>query len=290
MLDPLANETLDSQYHVGRDIPTVPFKVPESWSGLMPISPSGSTDKEYFFWLYPSQTKAGSDDLIIWNNGGPGCSSLEGLLQELGPYVFPFRGPAYPNEPYVRPNPYSWTNLSSVVFTEQPVGGTGFTQGIPSVKNEIDVANDFYGFLVNFFETFPELKGKRLWLAGESYAGKYIPYMASKIYNSTETNKKHGINLQGIAINDPSFTGDFFGEEAASIEFAHRFKDDMLLSDAFLSKIDADAAQHNFTNFVKKNLVYPPPAGGIQVPAAYAADANYDPCKWSLIFLAQDTH
>lgn len=32
--------------------------------------------------------------------------------------------------------------------------------------------------VVNFFEKFPEYKGRRLFIAGESYAGKYIPDLA----------------------------------------------------------------------------------------------------------------
>ena len=83
--------------------------------------------------------------------------------------------------------------------------------------------------------------------------------------------------MKGIGINDPSFTGHFFGEEAASVEFANRFKKEMQLSDKFLTKLNNDAAKHNFTDYVKKNLVYPPPKNGIQIPAAFAADSNYSP-------------
>ena len=30
-------------------------------------------------------------------------------------------------------NEFSWTNLSSILFVEQPVG-TGFSQGVPNIK------------------------------------------------------------------------------------------------------------------------------------------------------------
>ncbi|KDN45289.1 alpha/beta-hydrolase [Tilletiaria anomala UBC 951] len=268
------------QYYVGNSYPTVPFPVPESWAGLMPISQDSQSLKRFFFWLYPAQDE--SNDFAIWLNGGPGCSSLEGLLQENGPLSFAWNVSGFPDQPYVQRNPYSWTNLTNMLWVEQPVS-TGFGTGTPDAKDENDVADEFYGFLTNFMATFPELKGKNLYITGESYAGKYIPYIASNIYGrSAEENAANGLNLKGIAINDPSFTGNFFGEEAASIEFAKRWQDDLRLSDGFIKALDADAAKHNFTNFVEKNLVYPPPKDGIQIPKAYAADDNYDP--WGTIY------
>ena len=64
-------------------------------------------------------------------------------------------------------NEYSWTNLSSVLYIEQPVG-TGFSQGTPNIKNEEDLAAQFVGFLQQFLEVFPELRGKKTYLTGES--------------------------------------------------------------------------------------------------------------------------
>ena len=64
-------------------------------------------------------------------------------------------------------NEYSWTNLSSVLYIEQPVG-TGFSQGTPNIKDEDDLAAQFVGFLQQFLEVFPELKGKKTYLTGES--------------------------------------------------------------------------------------------------------------------------
>jgi carboxypeptidase D len=112
-------------------------------------------------------------------NGGPGCSSLEGLLQENG-VSFSFVSIARPHladnpkplswswgqaKPTV--NEQSWTNLSSVLWVEQPVG-TGFSQGTPNIQNEDDLAAQLVGFMQQFLEVFAELKGKKLYLTGES--------------------------------------------------------------------------------------------------------------------------
>lgn len=45
-------------------------------------------------------------------------------------------------------------------------------------KNELDIAHEFIGFMTQFFGTFEGTKTMRLFLSGESYAGKYIPYIA----------------------------------------------------------------------------------------------------------------
>lgn len=141
-------------------------------------------------------------------NGGPGCSSLEGLLQENGVSPFsgilrhislrslkPFSWSLGQAKPTV--NEYSWTNLSSVLWVEQPVG-TGFSQGVPNAQNEEDVAAQLAGFLQQFLEVFAELKGKQLYLTGESvssygrlsrqhthrnqYAGTYVPCQSVVIF------------------------------------------------------------------------------------------------------------
>ncbi|GJE91555.1 hypothetical protein PsYK624_077050 [Phanerochaete sordida] len=86
-----------------------------------------SISAHIFFWFFPPGPEGSLDDLIFWTNGGPGCSSLEGLLQENGPFSWSY-GQAKPSR-----NHYSWTNLSSVLWVEQPVS-TGFSQGVPNIR------------------------------------------------------------------------------------------------------------------------------------------------------------
>lgn len=51
-------------------------------------------------------------------------------------------------------NNYAWSNLTNVVWVEQPAG-TGFSQvKDPAPQNEIEVAEQFLGFFKNFVDTF----------------------------------------------------------------------------------------------------------------------------------------
>ena len=129
----------------------------------------------------------------MWLNGRPGCSSLLGFLQENGPILW------QPGTYAPIPNPHSWTNLTNMVWVDQPAG-TGFSPGPPSVKNERDVANQFNDFFKNFVETF-DLQKRKVYLTGESYAGQYIPYIADNMLDRKDPTY---YNLKGVQINDPS--------------------------------------------------------------------------------------
>ena len=69
----------------GSAIPEVDFDVGESYAGLLPISQSPDETRQLFFWFFPSTNPDAGNEVTIWFNGGPGCSSLSGLLTENGP-------------------------------------------------------------------------------------------------------------------------------------------------------------------------------------------------------------
>ena len=186
----------------GSGVPQVPFDIGESYAGTLPIDGNQSNQNQLFFWFFPSDNPAASDEITLWLNGGPGCSSLDGLLQEHGPFLW--QSGTY--EP--QPNPFSWTNLTNMVYVDQPVG-TGLSPAAPGapamITNETEVARQFAGFWKNFMTTF-NMTGRKVYLTGESYAGMYVPYIAD--YFITQNNTDY-YNVAGIQINDPSIGDDY---------------------------------------------------------------------------------
>ena len=63
----------------GTALPEVDFDIGESYAGNLPID---STGKSLFFWFVPTTNPAASDEITLWLNGGPGCSSLDGFFHE----------------------------------------------------------------------------------------------------------------------------------------------------------------------------------------------------------------
>lgn len=147
-------------------------------------------DKHLFYWFFESRNDPKNDPVVLWLNGGPGCSSLTGLFLELGPSRI--------NEKLeLVYNPYSWNANASVIFLDQPVN-VGYSYSSSGVSNTVAAGKDVYALLTLFFEQFPEYASQDFHIAGESYAGHYIPVFASEI----SSHKKTNINLKSVLIGN----------------------------------------------------------------------------------------
>lgn len=203
------------------------------YSGLVSTSEEGKGTEEgaLFFWLFEPTKPVVPDSLVIWLNGGPGCSSFIGLLTENGPVTVPLTaaGDACLNEsaPLV-PNMYAWTNASNVLFVEQPMG-TGFSFG-PEPNDEADLSRDFYHFLQNFYHIFPNLLPKSLFFFGESYAGTYVPSIAHHIHQQNKAiehnSHKYFINLAGIGIGNGVVDAEVQGPVVIDYAYWHGMIDE----------------------------------------------------------------
>jgi hypothetical protein len=128
----------------------------KSYSGYLDIS----DDAHLFYWFFESRSASPEKDpLVLWLNGGPGCSSTTGLLFELGPCRIADEGK---NTTY---NPYSWTESANVIFLDSPVQ-VGYSYGSKTVSNSQDTAEDVYSFLQLFYEKFPKFKDVDFHISG----------------------------------------------------------------------------------------------------------------------------
>ncbi|WVZ96573.1 hypothetical protein U9M48_042193 [Paspalum notatum var. saurae] len=150
-----------------------------------------------FYWFFEAQATPEEKPLLLWLNGGPGCSSIGyGAASELGPLRVVRQGAA------LEFNRYAWNKEANLLFLESPVGvGFSYTNTSSDLDtlNDDFVAEDAYSFLVNWLERFPEYKDREFYIAGESYAGHYVPQLAELVYERSKDKKgKAYINLKGF--------------------------------------------------------------------------------------------
>jgi carboxypeptidase C (cathepsin A) len=176
-----------------------------------------TVSKEYnsntFFWFFPALDGNSSSPLLVWMNGGPGATSLYGLFEELGPYYSDAKGEQlYPRE-------ITWNAHYSIIYIDNPVGtGFSFTDSAQGYcTDQTCVGDNLYSFLTQFFTIFPDYVANDLYIAGESYGGKYVPAFASKIDAQNKLNNNTHINLRGISIGDGELFILHFNDSSFSV-------------------------------------------------------------------------
>jgi carboxypeptidase C (cathepsin A) len=166
-------------------------------------------NKRLFYTFVESQHNPAADPLLMWTNGGPGCSSMEGFLNELGPYTVDDETGG------LRHNPFAWNQKANYLFIEHPVGvGFSYTdkdRAYLTLGDHSD-ANTLYEALQNFLELYPTYANNSMYLSGESYAGEYVPHLAYKIaIEGTDDNLRR--MLKGVLLGNPVFNCDFYNND-----------------------------------------------------------------------------
>ncbi|CAK7263033.1 hypothetical protein SEPCBS119000_000277 [Sporothrix epigloea] len=177
----------------------------------------------------------------------PGCSSLEGLIQENGPFIWQ-SGTFLPVQ-----NNWAWNKLSNIVYIEQPVG-TGFSTGNVTATSEEEVAQQFLSFWKNFVDTF-SLQGYKIYVTGESYAGMYCPYIASAMIDADDSTY---YNVSGLLIYDPVIGQNDIQGNIPAVSFVDYWSGLFPFNDSFVLDIHSRASSCGYTDYLNKYLVYPP--------------------------------
>ncbi|OMO88793.1 Peptidase S10, serine carboxypeptidase [Corchorus capsularis] len=175
----------------------------QQYSGYVTVDEK--KQRALFYYFAEAEVNPASKPLVLWLNGGPGCSSL-------GVGAFSENGPFRPSGEVLVKNQYSWNREANMLYLEAPIG-VGFsystdTSSYEAVNDKI-TARDNLVFLQNWFLKFPQYRNRSLFITGESYAGHYVPQLAELML---QYNKKHKLfNLKGIALGNPvlEFATDF---------------------------------------------------------------------------------
>ncbi|KAN0094565.1 Alpha/Beta hydrolase fold [Tylopilus felleus] len=126
-------------------------------------------DMSMWFWFFEARNSPETAPFTVWLNGGPGCSSMIGLFQENGPCLVNA-------DNSTSLNPYSWNNLSNMIYIDQPIG-VGFSYGTDTVDSSESAATFVWKAFQILFESklFSKYASREFILATESYGGHYGP-------------------------------------------------------------------------------------------------------------------
>nr|XP_027191076.1 serine carboxypeptidase-like 48 [Cicer arietinum] len=150
-----------------------------------------------FYFFFESRKNTSDDPIVIWLTGGPGCSSQLALFYENGPFHIS-------DDLSLVWNNYGWDKVSNILFVDQPIG-TGFSYTADESEiphDEIGVSNDLYGFLQAFFKQHSNFVKNDFYIIGESYAGHFVPALASRVHQGNKNKEGININLKGFAIGN----------------------------------------------------------------------------------------
>ncbi|XP_028029309.1 vitellogenic carboxypeptidase-like [Bombyx mandarina] len=192
MLTPfLKNESIALAQELSRVSLTETLGI-ESHAGFFTVDEKFNSNM--YFWYFPPLSKNEAAPVLLWLQGGPGASSLFGLFTEVGPLVAGKDG--------FTKREHHWAKNYHLIFIDNPVGtGFSFTDKDEGYcTDETCIAKGLFAAMDQFFTLFPNLRANDFYIAGESYAGKYIPAFGLYVHNLNQESKR--INLKGMAIGN----------------------------------------------------------------------------------------
>ncbi|VFQ84859.1 unnamed protein product [Cuscuta campestris] len=223
----------------------LPFQLRTGYVGV-----GNEEDVQLFYYFIKSESNPEEDPLILWITGGPGCSPLRAIIQEIGPLLVEpveYNG----SLPRLLPFPYSWTKVASIIFLDLPVG-TGFSYATTSTALHSDnllTGANAYEFLQKWFGENPEFLSNPFYVGGDSYSGITVPILTEMISNGNREIKPF-IHLQGYILGNP------LTSEAADlnsrIPFAHRMA---LISDELYKGLKRDCKEKYYLDTDPTNLL-----------------------------------
>ncbi|XP_041009696.1 serine carboxypeptidase-like 18 isoform X2 [Juglans microcarpa x Juglans regia] len=190
----------------------LPFKLETGYVGV------GEADEvQLFYYFVESERNPKKDPLLLWLTGGPGCSSFTAFVYEnIGPLNFNYED-LDGNLPTLLLNPYSWTQVASIIFLDAPVG-SGFSYARTSqgynITDTISAAQT-YQFLRKWLINHPQFQSNALYVGGDSYSGIVVPIIVEEIYNGNKVGKEPYLKLDSLK---ESCQGEYVVVDPANVQ------------------------------------------------------------------------
>ncbi|KAF9613970.1 hypothetical protein IFM89_014163, partial [Coptis chinensis] len=147
------------------------------------VTVNEESGRNLFYWFLEAVEDPSPKPLVIWLEGGPGCSSVGSEAERIGPFSI------NPDGKTLYLNPYSWNQVANIIFLESPVG-IGFSYS--SNPSE---------YLTN----------------GDKRTGHYIPQLAQAIMRYQSSTGQKPINLKGYMVGNALI--DNFNDQLGRSEF-----------------------------------------------------------------------
>lgn len=156
---------------------------------------------------------------------------------------------------------------------DQPVG-TGYSVGTPTAVSQEETAQEFVKFFKNFQKIFG-IKNFKIYVTGESYAGRYVPYISAAMLDEKDKEyfdldgelswifKRLGCKLtiyQGALAYDPCIGQfDTVQEEVPVVPFVQQNLNLFNFNESFMAELDKKHKSCGYEKFIDKYLTFPPP-------------------------------
>lgn len=152
-----------------------------------------------------------------------------------------------------------------MLWVDQPIG-VGFSIGTPWVRNQEDLAKPFVDWFKNFQDAFG-IKNYKIYLTGESYAGRYVPYIGSEMIARDD---KEYFDVAGSLLYDPTIGEFATGQQLTAYPFVEKFHELYGFSDSELSGLKSLHHDCGYQMYLDTYMTFPPP---VHQPQTYW-DAN----------------
>ncbi|KAF5726551.1 putative serine carboxypeptidase [Tripterygium wilfordii] len=190
----------------------------DDWCRYVTVDPSNG--RNLFYYFVESEGNPSQDPVVLWLNGGPGCSSFDGFVYEHGPFNFE-AAEISEGLPQLHLNPYSWSKVSNILYLDSPAGvGLSYSKNKSDyTTGDLKTASDSHTFLLKWFELYPEFLANPFFITGESYAGVYVPTLAYEVAKGIDAGTKPILNFKGYMVGN-GVTDEVFDGNAL-VPFVH---------------------------------------------------------------------
>ncbi|XP_020884038.1 serine carboxypeptidase-like 12 isoform X3 [Arabidopsis lyrata subsp. lyrata] len=178
----------------------LPFELETGYIGI-----GEKEEVQSFYYFIKSENNPKEDPLLLWLSGGPGCSSITGLLFENGPLAL--KSEVYNGSvPSLVSTTYSWTKTANIIFLDQPIGAGFSYSRTPLIDTPTDTGEvkNIHEFLQKWLSKHPQFSSNPFYACGDSYSGMIVPALVQEISKGNYICCTPPINLQvGYILGNP---------------------------------------------------------------------------------------